>query len=86
MELKERMEEELESAKQMRDELRVQIQLGKAEAKELFHRTEHKLSQVEAMLKLVASETAKPLRDIGQSTRELLHEVSVGFGRVRELL
>ena len=86
MELKQRLEEELELAKQLHDELRVQIHLGKAEAKELFHRSEHKLIEVESMLKLVAGETSKPLRDIGQSTRELLHEVRVGFGRVKELL
>ena len=86
MELKERLEEELKTAKQVRDELRLQIQLGKAEAKELFQRTEHKLNQVESTLKQVASETGKPLREIGQSTRDLLHEVRVGFGRVKELL
>jgi len=86
MEFPEVLKEELEVAKQARDELRLQIHLGKAEAKQAFRVAEHKLEEVEGIARRVAHEVEQPLHEMHDSARRLLHEIGIGFKRVKELL
>lgn len=86
MDTGDRMQEELDVLRQIRDELRVQVHLGKAEAKEAFEHTERKFEEIEATVKLVAREAGKPLHEMGDSFRKLAHELRVGYDRVRGLI
>ena len=77
---------EVEELKRMRDELRVRIHLGKAEAKELWEKTESKLHEVEGKLKSVSAEAKEPLHDVGAAARLLVDEIKDGYKRIRDAL
>lgn len=86
MEVSRRLQEELDIAKQLRDELNLQLHLGAAEAKQVFEATEDKLAEVEGMVRRIVHEVEKPLHEINESAHRLLHEIRQGYSRVRELL
>jgi CBS domain-containing membrane protein len=85
-ELGKRLEEELEGLRRVRDELRVQIHLAKAEAKERWEELEHKFRDAEAKARLVARESEKPIQDVGAALRNLLREIRDGYRQIRETL
>ena len=85
-ELAERIESELEEVRRMRDELRLQVHLGKAEAQELWESLEHRFSEAEGKAKVMAQRAEEPLADIGEAARLLLWEIRSGYHRLREIL
>ena len=85
-ELGEKIEEEIEALKRTRDELKVQMHLAKAEAKDLWARMEHKFNEVESQVKRTTHEAQAPLRDAGDALRSLVHEVGEGYKRLRQVL
>ncbi len=78
-----RLEIELESLERLRDELRLQIHLGKAEAKERWEELEQKYRDAEAKVRAVASE---PIQEIADATRSLLDEIREGYQRIKDAL
>ena len=74
---------EFEALKRTRDELRVQIRLAKADARDLWDRTERKFEEVERKLRLVSRQTDAPLREV---VRVLLREIRDGYHRIRQTL
>lgn len=78
--------DELEELRRVRDELRVKIHLGKAEAKELWEKTEHKLEEFEQKVKSVSSQVEEPLHDVGEAAKLLLDEIKDGYRRIRGAL
>ena len=86
MGVEEKLTKELSELKRMRDELRVRIHLGKAEAKDLWEATEEKLQQVESKLRSVAEQADEPLHDVGDAARLLLEEIRDGYHRIRSAL
>jgi CBS domain-containing protein len=85
-ELGEKLEEEIESLKRTRDELKVQMNLAKAEAQDLWARMEHKFQEVESQVKLTKRDAEEPLRDAGNALRALVHEIGEGYKRIRQAL
>jgi CBS domain-containing protein len=81
-----RMQDELDALRRVRDELRVQIHLAKAEAKERWDALEHKFREAEEKARLVARESEKPLHDVGAALRNLLHEIREGYRQIRKAL
>ena len=81
-----RIDDEVEDLRRLRDELRVQMHLAKAEAKELWEDMEQRFSEVEGKAKQVAREAEGPLEDIGEAARLLADEIRSGYRRIRELL
>lgn len=81
-----RMQDELDALRRVRDELRVQIHLAKAEAKERWDALEHKFHEAEEKARLVARESEKPLHDVGAALRNLLHEIREGYRQIRKAL
>jgi len=84
--LGEKLADEFEAIQRMRDELRVQIHLAKADARDLWERTERKLEEVEGKLKLVSKGAAEPLHDVAEVARGLLREIRDGYLRIRKSL
>jgi uncharacterized protein YoxC len=78
--------EELEELRRIRDELRVKIHLGKAEAKDLWEKTEHKLEDFENKVKSISSQAEEPLHDVGEAAKLLLDEIKDGYRRIRSAL
>jgi CBS domain-containing protein len=81
-----RLGEDLEALKRARDELRVRVHLGAAEAKDLWERMEKKWHEFEAKAKFVSKEAEEPLRDVGQAAKQLLGEIREGYRKIRQSL
>ena len=81
-----RFDAELETLARVRDELRVQLHLGKAEAKELWDQLEHRFVEAEARTKSVAEGAKEPIHEMGEAAQHLLEELRRGYQRLRKLL
>jgi CBS domain-containing protein len=81
-----KIEAELKSLRRVRDELRVQIHLAKADAKDTWEQLEHKFSEAEKKVKFVAREAQEPLEDVREASLDLLREIRSGYNRIRDAL
>lgn len=81
-----KLAEEAQELKRMRDELRVQLDLGKMEARDRWEKAEKAWSEFEGKMKLVARETGAALRDVGDTTKLLLEEIGEHYREIRKRL
>lgn len=81
-----RFEAELKDLRRVRDELRVQVHLGKAEAEELWEKLEKRFHHAEAEVKKLAQRAEEPLHDVAEAAELLLEEIRNGYRRLREML
>jgi len=77
---------ELDSLRAARDELRVQVHLGAAEAREAWEKAEKGWSHLEGRLKVLREATQESLEDIGGAVEMLGEEIRKGYQHVRKLL
>jgi F0F1-type ATP synthase membrane subunit b/b' len=82
--IEDKLSEEFEELKRVRDELRLKIHLGKAEAKDLWDKSELKFEDVESKLKHVSEQAEQPLSDVRDAAQLLLSEIRDGFKRIRD--
>lgn len=80
------IESELDSLRAARDELRVQIHLGAAEAREAWEKAEKGWNHLEGRLKVLGEATQESLEDIGGAVEMLGEEIRRGYKHVRKLL
>ena len=92
-----KFEDEVEDLRRVRDELRVQASLGKAEAKQRWEELEKHWDHFEARLKVVAREAGASAEDIGKAARgageavgrearNILEELKRGYKHIRDVL
>ena len=81
---KARLHDEFEKLKQRRDELRVQLDLGKKEARAAWDELEGKWAQLEGRLKVLKREAKDAGGDVAAAAEVLLKEVKDGFARLRK--
>jgi hypothetical protein len=81
-----RFEEQLDELRRVRDELRVQLHLGKAEATELWENLEHRFAEAEGHARALARRAEAPLSDVADAARLLVDELGNGYRRLRKLL
>lgn len=81
-----RLEQEMESIRRIRDELRVQMHLARAEARDLFEELEHRWHELEARFEQVADEARRPMQEAGEAARSLLAELKDGYRKIRDSL
>jgi hypothetical protein len=84
--LSERFTEELDALRELRDEFRVQMELGRAEAREGWERLEEDWAQLEGKLKLMRNESRGELEEIRQAARLLARQIREGYRHLRSLL
>ncbi len=72
--------------KRVRDEVRVQMHLAKADAKDEYERLEHEWEHVRAKLGVLGEEAGKAAADVGSALRLAVDELRHGYERVRQLL
>jgi CBS domain-containing protein len=84
--LREKVSQEFDEVLRVRDELRVQMHLAKAEARDLWDVAEHKVRETEAKLDALGNEVEAPLRDVGDAARLLVDEIKDAYRRIREIL
>ena len=80
------LDELLEKLKQRRDELNLQLHLGKAEAKDLWQQTEEKWQRLRDQLEQIDNETGDVAKDVGATAMLVADEIRQGYERLRKLL
>lgn len=78
--------EEVEELRRVRDELRVQIHLARAEARERWEDLEKRWQHLEGKLRVLRAESRDSLGEIGEAGRLLADEIRKGYRHLRSLL
>ena len=83
---KERLDDEIETLKQARDELRVQVHLGAAEAREVWEKVERSWGHLEGKLKRLGEATQESADEVEEAAKLLVDEIKTGYKNVRDSL
>jgi hypothetical protein len=86
MTLRDRIHEEAQELRAMRDELRVQMHLSKLEARDLWDQLEGNWEHAESKLGKIGEASQETAEDVGQAAKLLLDELKEGYRRLRKLL
>jgi hypothetical protein len=81
-----RVNEELESLRATRDDLRVRLHLGKAEVKERWEKLEKQWQHAEGKLKVLREQASESAGDVSNAARLLMDELKEGVEDLRKLL
>lgn len=81
-----RYQDEIDQLRRVRDELRVQVHLGKAEAGELWDKLERRFAEAEARAKVLARRAEEPVQDVAEALRLLIDEIRGGYQKLRDML
>ena len=84
--LDEQLAEMIESLKQGRDELNVQMHLAKSDAKDLWHELEDKWQIIRDQLDRIDDETGDATKDIGAATMVVAEEIRRGYQKLKDML
>ena len=76
----------LEGIRQQRDELRVQLNLAKAEVREQWDDLEQKWDHLNARAKLAGAEAGEAARDVVAAMTLVGEEIKEGYRRIRKFL
>ena len=80
------MAEELENLRGVRDELRVQAELGKAELQDRWGELERRWHQLEGRVKVVREGLREDGHDVREAARLLVGELREGYDHLRKRL
>jgi hypothetical protein len=84
--MREKLREMLEKLEQERDELRVRLHLGKAEAREEWEKLEVRTAELRVRLDKAGDEAGEVMDDVGMAAKLLGEETREGFVRLRKML
>ncbi len=76
----------LDKLAQRRDELRVQLHLARAEARDEWDQLEDKWHHLHRTLEPVEEASVETLRELAAAARLLMEEIGDGYGRIRDAL
>lgn len=76
----------LDALRQVRDELRVQIHLARADALDEWEKAEAKWHRVQSQLSMSETGAKKAAKEATAAWRQLVREMSDGYSRVREAI
>lgn len=82
----EKLVELMEQLKQRRDELSVQMKLGKAEAKDLWQETEDKWRHLRSQLDKIDNGSGDTAKDVGAAAMLVVEEIKRAYDHLRKLL
>ena len=77
---------ELEGLREMRDELKLQLHLGKADAREAFEGLEKRWQHLEGKLKLLREASKEDLGEIREAAKLLAEEIRDGYRHLKKRL
>ena len=75
----------LKKLEQRRDELNLQMHLGKAEAKGLWQETEYKWRHLRSQLDEIDNDTGDVAKDVGAAAMIVAEEIRQGYDRLKKL-
>jgi chaperonin cofactor prefoldin len=82
----ERVKSEVDKLRAVRDELRLQMHLGTAEARDTFERLEKRWKTMEAHVRSLESATREDRERVAEAARTLAREIGDGYRHLRGLL
>jgi predicted nucleic acid-binding Zn-ribbon protein len=85
-ELRETLREELDSFRELRDELRVQSELGKAELRDRVHELERRWRRLESRFDGIRKDAKGDAEDVREAVRLLARELKEGYEHVKARL
>jgi len=84
--VEDRLRADVSKLRQRRDELRVQIDLGKMEASDVWHEMEERWQRLEGKLRTLADESKDAVEDVGEAATLLVDEIREGLAKVARRL
>ena len=78
--------EEMDRLRQVRDELRVRSELGRAELRDRWHELETSWHQLEGKLKLAREQAREDSQNVREAARLLARELHDSYERLRQRL
>lgn len=84
--MRDKMREMLEKLEQERDELKVRMHLGKAEAREEWDKLDARIGELRGRFDRAGDEAGDVMEDVGAAAKLLGEEIRSGFDRVRRML
>lgn len=84
--MRERLDEMLLKFEKERDELKVRVHLGKAEAREEWEKMEGRIADLRSRLDKAGDEAGDVMDDVGAAANLLGDEIRQGFARIRRSL
>jgi hypothetical protein len=82
----EKFADEVEDLRRVRDEVQVQLHLGKEEARARWEDLEKHWEHLEGRLKVIRDGSQESLEEIGEAARLLAGEIRKGYKNLRDLL
>ena len=83
---REQLTRSAEQLKRQRDELRVKLHLGKADAKDEWARLERQWEELKPKLEAARQEAGKTAESVGSALSVAVEELKKGYERIRKLL
>lgn len=84
--VRELLKEEVEAFRQLRDELRVQTELGRADLRDRMHELERRWTRLESRFDGIRKDAKGDAEDVREAVRLLARELKEGFDHVRARL
>lgn len=84
--LSEQLKEEMKTLRTLRDELRVQAELGKLELRDGWNELEHRWAELEAKFKLIAEGAREDADEIAAAARRLADELRASYDNLKKRL
>jgi len=84
--LSERLNEEFEHLRTLRDDLRVRVHLGKAEIRDQWEELEKDWQRAEAKMKAIGASSRESAKEVGEAASLLVEELRQAYYRIRDLL
>ena len=82
-EIKQSVQREVEALVKARDEIKLQLQMVKDEARDELARLESRFERFQGEFKRIGNDAREPLREIGLAAKSLLGELTRGVQRAR---
>ncbi len=77
---------EVEGLRRVRDEVKLRLHLGAADARQAFDQVEKRWQHLEGKLKLIRQESKEDLGEIGEAAKLLAREIRDGYQHLKKLL
>lgn len=78
-----RLRDEINTLRTLRDELRVQVNLGAKELRDRFRETEERWGEFERHLKSIEQTSRDAAHEVGDAGRTLLQEIRKAYDHIR---
>lgn len=86
MDIKAEIEKTRDALQQQRDEIKVQINLAKLEARDEWESTERQFLALETKIKDITHEASDASREIANSAKQLVDDIQEAYHRIRRHL